>query len=67
MINSGAHNNLVLLLGAVVSPVGTPTSMAGANEISPAPAPGTSDSASLTATAFVSLVFALVVSSSYSI
>ncbi|KAH7867180.1 hypothetical protein Vadar_030038 [Vaccinium darrowii] len=51
----------------VVSPVGTPTSVAGANEISPAPAPGTSDSASLTATAFVSLVFVLVVSSSYSI
>ncbi|XP_058215909.1 non-specific lipid transfer protein GPI-anchored 11-like [Rhododendron vialii] len=47
-----------------ISPVGRPTSIEGANEIvAPVPAPGTSGSASLTAQAFESLVFALVVAS----
>ncbi|KAE9444801.1 hypothetical protein C3L33_23300, partial [Rhododendron williamsianum] len=47
-----------------ISPVGRPTSMEGAKEIAaPTPAPETSGSASLTAQAFESLVFALVVAS----
>ncbi|KAI8554895.1 hypothetical protein RHMOL_Rhmol05G0132500 [Rhododendron molle] len=49
-----------------ISPVGRPTSMEGegAKEIAaPAPAPETAGSASLTAQAFESLVFALVVAS----
>lgn len=66
MINAGAQHNLFffLFLGAAISPVGRPTSIEGANEIAPAPAPETSGSASHTAQAYESLVFALVVASS---